>query len=324
VDKYWQSIDPKSYFTKTDSSDPRLGDFARAFKGNEASETVVIAGYPDDEGITINGGRPGASKAPGTIRRAFYKMTPHLMVKEPPVIADHGDLMLNMSLSERHGMVREAAATALSRRLRWIGLGGGHDYGFPDAAAFMDVFQKESPLIINFDAHFDVRPTTKGMSSGTPFFRLLEEFAKVEFWEIGIQSQCNSQNHLKWLEDRGAQVILWDDIMSSGVGLVDRVVARMGESLLRPRPTFLSVDIDSFSSAYAPGCSQSFATGFDPAEFFRLFDLLCARLDVRALGVYEVSPPLDVDDRTSKLAALILHRFLRHQPRWQKTAVDFV
>jgi formiminoglutamase len=52
-----------------------------------------------------------------------------------------------------------------------------------------------------------------------------------------------------------------------------------------------------------------------PSDFFPLFDLLIRRLDVRALGIYETSPPLDQDDRTSKLAALIAHRFISRAGR---------
>ncbi|MEK7355711.1 MAG: arginase family protein, partial [Bdellovibrionota bacterium] len=63
-------------------------------------------------------------------------------------------------------------------------------------------------------------------------------------------------------------------------------------------------------SAVAPGCSQSWATGLMPREFFATFELIVTRLDVRALGLYEVSPPLDQDDRTSKLAAQIAHHYI--------------
>jgi formiminoglutamase len=196
-------------------------------------------------------------------------------------------------------------------------LGGGHDYGFAEASGFLKACGGSGvrPLVINFDAHFDVRPDTKGLSSGTPFYRMLSSGAALDFAELGIQAQCNSKVHLKWLEDRGARVLTMEDIEASGESFETCAVRLLGDWILRPRPCFISVDIDAFSSAVAPGCSQSWATGFMPSDFFPLFDLLLRRLDVRALGIYETSPPLDIDDRTSKLAALIVHRYVSRAGR---------
>ena len=60
------------------------------------------------------------------------------------------------------------------------------------------------------------------------------------------------------------------------------------------------------------GCSQSWPTGFTPNELLPLFDLIYKNTDVRVLGLYEVSPPLDQDGRTAKLAAQIIYQFLSH------------
>lgn len=272
----------------------------------------MIAGYPDDEGIKNSGGRVGANEAPRAIRKHFYKMTPPAFSNVAPRLADLGDLVAPAkTLEARHELARARVRETLKGGHRWASLGGGHDYGFADGAGFLDVFAGQRPLLINFDAHLDVRPVKGPISSGTPFFRLFETFKSFDFLEIGIQSQCNSRPHLHWVRERGSRIVGYDGWLASGRSLTEETVAVMGDWILRSRPTYLSVDIDGFTSAQAPGCSQSFATGFEPREFFELFDLLCARLDVRILGLYEVSPPLDVDDRTSKLAALILHRYLQ-------------
>ncbi|MNL46507.1 Formimidoylglutamase [compost metagenome] len=76
------------------------------------------------------------------------------------------------------------------------------------------------------------------------------------------------------------------------------------------KKVFLSVDIDAFTSSEAPGCSQSWTTGLFTKDFMAALAWLIASYDVRGLGIYEVSPPLDQDNRTSKLAALIAHKFI--------------
>ncbi|HEX4923162.1 MAG TPA: formimidoylglutamase [Bdellovibrionales bacterium] len=309
----WAPTESSLFFKKNDPDDPRLGELVSTELRGDPS--LVLAGYPDDEGIKNSGGRTGAKDAPKTIRKYFYKMTPSAFAETQPRVVDVGDLTITGELEARHERVRQRVRETLKSGHRWAGLGGGHDYGFADGAGFLDVFGEEKPIVINFDAHLDVRPVRGAISSGTPFNRLFAAHKSFDFAEIGIQSQCNSRKHLEWVEQKGARVVAYDRWLASGRSLTEDVLATLDDWLLRPRPAYLSVDIDGFSSAHAPGCSQSFATGFDPNGFFELFDFLCARLDVRILGLYEVSPPLDQDDRTSKLAALILHRFLQNTAR---------
>ena len=317
------------FFSRGDSEDPRLGDLARPLdsitgtkdlkaaiaKETSSQDVAVILGYPDDEGIRINGGRPGAAQAPRAIRKPLYKMTPDLERDVRLKILDAGDIEPSgKDLGTRHNIGRDYALATLESGARWVGVGGGHDYGFSEADAYCTwaVANGHRPLVINFDAHLDVRPTTKGLSSGTPFYRMMEKYHQtgIDFLEIGIQPQCKSRSHASWLTSRGGRILSLDQWVASKTPLDAYINKHASDLLLRPRPALISVDIDAFSSSVAPGCSQSWATGFEPREFFEAFDLLLARLDVRALGVYEVSPLLDQDDRTSKLAALIIHRFL--------------
>lgn len=309
----FQPLDAKLYFTKNDPKDPRLGDLVIKTASKKDDIEFILAGYPDDEGIKLNGGRLGAAEGPNKIREFFYKMTPSLFESTTPKFMDIGNLNLKENLEQRHEFVRASVKSALEKENRWIGLGGGHDYGYSDGAGFLDWCQTQKttkPMIINFDAHLDVRPKDKGPSSGTPFRRLLELGYDFDFFEIGIQNQCNSQEHLKWCQAQGTKILFWDEIMMSQNSQSLSVLRFLEENLISPRPCFLSIDIDGFASSYAPGCSQSFATGFEPNEFFKVLEVLRKRLNIKVLGIYEVSPPLDTDNRTSKLAAQILHRFM--------------
>jgi formiminoglutamase len=152
----------------------------------------------------------------------------------------------------------------------------------------------------------DVRPLKQEAHSGTPFFQLLSEFPQLDFIEIGIQPQCNARAHLDWSKDRGAKIITIDELR-------DAKFATQWNELLKSyqgRPCLLSVDIDAFSSTVAPGCSQSWAWGLTPNEYMQLFAPIAQFLHLTQMGIYEVSPALDQDSQTSKLAALIAHRWL--------------
>lgn len=254
----------------------------------------------------MNGGRPGAKAAPETIRTYFYKMTPSLLNPKAQTLVDLGNVPTTLPLAERHERGREVIRAALGQGLRTLSLGGGHDYGYADGAGFMDYCLSKNlrPVVINFDAHLDVRPTDKGFHSGTPFNRLLTQYeGKFDFIEVGLQNQCNSLAHLNWAKDKGAQILLYQDMLE--VGLKSSLEALVKNH--KGRPCLLSVDIDAFTSNEAPGCSQSWAMGLQIQDFLPTLKMLQATLDVRSLAIYEVSPPLDQDNRTSKLAALILH-----------------
>ncbi|MGZ3805494.1 MAG: formimidoylglutamase [Pseudobdellovibrionaceae bacterium] len=315
----WTSAtDSKLFFTRNDPADPRLGEWVSALALNHSTDlssikspSWTLLGYPDDEGILLNGGRGGAQAAPDFIRTYFYKMTPSLLKAQRQSLVDLGNLSTKFPLPERHECGKEIIKSALNLGHRTLSLGGGHDYGYADGAGFIEhcLAQNERPLVINFDAHLDVRPPEKGFHSGTPFHRLLTQYeGQFDFIEVGLQNQCNSLEHLHWAQKKGAQILLLQDIRE--VGLKESLSALLAP--FQGRPCFLSVDIDAFSSTEAPGCSQSWTTGLHIQEFLPTLKLLQTELKLKSLAIYEVSPPLDPDHRTSKLAALILHHTLFH------------
>jgi len=305
----FQPIAQELLFSRNDSADPRRGEQVKVIDSIESlSPGFVVAGYPDDEGIKNNGGRVGAANAPDLIRKFLYKM-----VASPSSLYDIGNLLPKSPLPDRHEIARKTAARALTNHHRWIGLGGGHDYGYADGAGFLDwaKTQKKKPILVNFDAHLDVRKPGPTLNSGTPFYRLSEMGVEFDFIQIGIQRQCNSEAHLKWSRDRNHLIITLEDYWTSHLSLSEYVIQQMGDLLVQSRPCFVSVDIDAFAWPYAIGASQSWPTGLEPKEFWPCYLLLLKRLDVRALGIYETSPPLDFDSGTSKLASLIADTFLR-------------
>lgn len=303
-----QPADPTLFFSRRDSNDPRLGDFVQK---ELAKPEVVILGYPDDEGIEINGGRKGAALGPDQIRRWLYRMTPHPK-REMKGFADLGNLPPTTSLDLRHEDGRKIVLEHLQQEHHVLALGGGNDYAYADGMAFLDAFQDQRPIIINVDAHLDVRETDKGLSSGTPFYRLLESGVKFDFIELGIQSQCNSTKHWNYVEQKGGRILSFDELIDSGLSLTEFTVRALGDALLRRRPAFLAIDMDAFAWPYAVGTSAAWPLGLNPSDFYSCLQMLLKRLDVQVMGLYEVSPPLDQGGGTARLAAQFAHGFLHH------------
>jgi formiminoglutamase len=298
--------DSSLFFSRRDPSDPRLGEIALKSSG---TEQVSIMGYPDDEGIQLNGGRVGAAQGPREIRHWLYRMTPHPR-RGIKSFFDGGDLASKVALSERHEMARQIVGQRLLNKVQVLTFGGGNDYAYADGMGFLDRYKDSQPLVINIDAHLDVRGTEKGLNSGTPFFRLLESGVRFDFLELGTQSHCNAKDHWNYVENRGGKIISMDEILESGLPLTEVVTRSVGDWLLRPRPTFLAIDMDAFSWPYAMNTSAAWPLGLDPHQFWTLLNILLRRLDVRVMGIYEVAPPLENGPGTAKLAAQWAHCFL--------------
>src|ERR1044071_7043336 len=61
------------------ADDPRLVEAVDLWKGDPADlrpGRAVLLGFPQDEGVRRNNGRPGAAEAPDAIREYLYRLTP--------------------------------------------------------------------------------------------------------------------------------------------------------------------------------------------------------------------------------------------------------
>lgn len=294
-------------------SDKTIGSFLKTNKEEEAN--YVLMGYPDDDGIKYNGGTTGAKEGPALIRKHFYKMTPTKSMEDHRIY-DFGDLTFakDSSLEARHNFAAKKVAEKLKHKKKVLTFGGGHDYGFADGLGFANSLSENDEVIVfNFDAHFDLRNLDKGVTSGTPFYRLNEKFKeRLRLFELGIQHQCNSESLYNYAQkNTNIKTLTYEEIFPNHTFNADSFKNFVKPMPSTKKPCYVSVDIDGFSSQFAPGCSQSWPTGFDMTSFFNILDIIQANFDIRVFGIYEVSPPLDQNFKTSRLASLIAYRFLQ-------------
>lgn len=305
--------------------DPRLGDLlGRSVDGATA---VVIAGFPVDEGVRRNGGRPGAAEAPAEIRRWLLRMTvdPRLAMAMTACLArvvDLGDLLPSGSLERDQERLGEAIAPHLAAGRRVIVLGGGHETAFGTflghAGASRRVF------IANLDAHPDVRPLRvidgrPQAHSGSPFRQAIEHGsgACVGYAVAGLQPQAVAAEHLAWMRGRGATAVFADELPRDEHGRADLLSALPPWSA-GPRgrvEVMASLDLDAVAAPAAPGASAPSVAGVCVESWLSAAEQLGGDARVRSLDLVECSPPHDEGGRTARLAALTLWRFLRGAAR---------
>ena len=272
---------------------------------------VALLGVPQDIGIERNGGRVGAAEAPSAIRRALTKLAPTAFLaaiqRGDLALCDLGDLdtegkTLEQIHDEHHDLVEQLVRKGIVP----IVLGGGHDCAWPTTRALSSV---GTPFgVINIDAHTDVRPLNEGRAhSGSPFRQMLDmphsHLAAGGFVEFGIQSTSASAYHIASVRDAGMHVMMLDDIRHAGaVAAWDRALTHAAAA----GGLYVSVDMDAFASAYAPGVSAPAADGLTPAELRPCIHRAASSGALVAFDVVEVNPRYDVDGRTSKLAAQLI------------------
>ena len=68
----------------------------------------------------------------------------------------------------------------------------------------------------------------------------------------------------------------------------------------------MSIDLDGFSSAYAPGVSAPSPLGFAPHFVYKILSFIFASKKVISCDLAELNPTLDQDNITSNLAAKLV------------------
>jgi formiminoglutamase len=298
--------DPSLLFAST-PDDPRLGE--RVKPGIPPRGGIALVGFADDRAIVNGRGRPGAAAGPAEIRRFFFRLTPGDAGELDGVaLGDLGDALPSpsSSIEEVHQQAEEGAFAALQAGACVILLGGGHDGAFASHSALLRAVS--GPVAgVNVDAHLDVRPLRDGkITSGTPFRRVAERGGqRYHLSEFGIQPQHNARAHRTFCEEHGFPIVTL--ARARDVGVAKAFAHTMGHD---EAALAVSLDLDSVEAATAPGVSAPCPDGFTAAELFACARAAGADPRVRVLDVMELSPPLDQDSRTARLAAMAIWSFL--------------
>lgn len=297
------------FFTRNDKNDPRLGQVVRREPDDYYSADIVIVGCPQDEGVRRNNGRVGAAAAPDAIREQFYRLTPFNIKKK---IFDLGNVIIGGTLEETHGTQFNVVSQLLSDGKRIIVLGGGNDISYPDGCAMAEVFGPEQWIGVNIDAQLDVR-IAEQRNSGTPYRQLLEEkhLLPTYFYEVGYQTHFCSPVYYEYIRNLGVHRISLELLRSraeADIEIKEQIRQKfIGHS--SSLNTFFGFDLDVVRSADAPGTSAPSPLGLRAGEFITLVKYAASLANTKIIEFSEVNPTYDVDNRTTKLVAIGMHRF---------------
>ncbi|UCH10575.1 MAG: formimidoylglutamase [Fidelibacterota bacterium] len=296
----------------TNPADPRLKHRIQLWDGQGAD--AVLLGVPFDLGVELGGGRPGAAGGPTAFREALRRFgttydAEHDIEFDHLHLADAGDLEVTDDVAATHQRLTESLTAILDGGTTVVTFGGGHDATFGSVQALMNKYP--SVAGINVDAHLDMREVENGrISSGTPFRRILEDLhlPGENLVEFGLHANVNSHAHLNYALEKGVKCWTRGQLREPVAATI--FSDELQQLSNRANTLFVSLDLDVFAAAYAPGVSAPGTEGLTPEEGRQLAFAAGRHPGVRRFELMELNPRFDVDLRTSRLAVMLLCAFL--------------
>ena len=199
----------------------------------------------------------------------------------------------------------------LSQQITPIVLGGGHDVALGHYLGIEGFLRGQSRTrlgIVNFDAHFDLRPVVDSGNSGTPFFQILKrENIEVHYLPIGIQSSANTIELFVTADSLGVSYLTAEDCRRLGRHGVKEELQSLIEQVDH---VYCTIDLDEVSSAYAPGVSAPSPLGLNPWYIIETISYLKESDKVIGWDIAEMNPKFDLDNMTARLAARLVDAIL--------------
>ena len=272
-----------------------------------SSHTIGLLGFACDEGVSRNLGRRGAALGPEALRKALASLC--LDEKFNHKIIDYGTVScIDENLELAQSALGEKIASLVGQRVHPLVLGGGHETSWGHFLGLKNFLQNKRWGIINFDAHFDLRPQLEGDrgSSGTPF-RQIADFCKLKnmpfnYLCVSIQKHANTASLFEAARKYGVQYILADHIHQ---GALPQHLGRIKAFCKDLDYIYLTICLDAFSAHLCPGVSAPQPRGISYSQFSPLFKEVLASQKVCSADIVELAPPFDNDSRTAKFAASI-------------------
>lgn len=149
--------------------------------------------------------------------------------------------------------------------------------------------------ILHIDAHSDLYHGFEGdpHSHSCPFARIMEEGLASRLVQIGIR--CLTPHLREQNKNFGVEVLKMKDYALDKIPQFNR-------------PIYISLDMDAFDPAYAPGVSHHEPGGFTSRQVFEIIHSI--EVPIIGADLTEFNPDRDVSGITAALAAKLMKEML--------------
>ena len=236
----------------------------------------------------------GAALAPPLIRAALRSDHGNMAAESGAelgvdiLLGDAGDLALSESDGD-DALIAAAVAEAAADGAIPLVFGGDHSVTVPVIEALA---ARHGPVdILHFDAHPDLYDDFEGnpRSHASPFARIMERGLARRLVQVGIRTlnrHCREQ-----AERFGVEIVEMRHFTPQAVPMPEG-------------PLYLSLDLDGFDPAFAPGVSHHEPGGLSVRDVLAVLDRV--RAPIVGADIVEYNPDRDLNGVTAVLAAKLV------------------
>jgi arginase len=251
---------------------------------------IIIQGIEFDEKSSY---QQGPKLAPPLIRKALHSGSLNLFAEngtsiETDKIQDKGDFKISNyfdieTITQKH----------LDTNSKIFTLGGDHSITYPIIKAHHNKYPKLD--ILHIDAHADLYDNFEGdkYSHACPFARIMENGFAIRLVQVGIRTLNTHQ--AEQAEKFEVEVHQMKNLDLSKISEFKN-------------PLYISLDMDGFDPAFAPGVSHHEPGGLSSRQVIDLIQNLKA--NVVGADIVEYNPKKDFKEMTAFLAAKMMKEIL--------------
>ena len=193
---------------------------------------------------------------------------------------------------EGYDLIYKAISAELAENRSVLSLGGDHALAYPVIAAHAERYP--GLTVVQFDAHPDLYDNFENnpYSHASPFARLMETGLVSRLVQVGIRTA--NAHQLEQAQRFGVEIIeawRWQEVLSKTFDA----------------PVYVSLDLDVFDPAHAPGVSHHEPGGLTPRDVFTTLRHLPGLVGA---DLVELNPSRDHADMTAALAAKCVKELL--------------
>ncbi len=253
-------------------------------------EKIIIQGIKFDEKSSYQN---GPKLAPALIREALNCGSANMFAEnldsiENSKIEDKGDFEISEYFD-----IEKITKNHLNSGAKIFTLGGDHSITFPIIKAHSKVYPKLD--ILHIDAHCDLYDNFEGdkHSHACPFARIMESKLAVKLVQVGIRTLNTHQ--AEQAEKFNVEIHQMKDLDLTKIPKFKN-------------PLYISLDMDGFDPAFAPGVSHHEPGGLTSRQVINLIQ----SIDSQVIGadIVEYNPNRDFQNMTAFLAAKMMKEIL--------------
>ena len=250
------------------------------------TKKIILQGIQFDEKSSF---MRGPAAAPPAIRKILNNGSANFFTEEGIDLTSHpyedkGDFAINDYFD-----IEDITSKNLEKGIPILTLGGDHSITYPVVKALGTLYT--SIDILHFDAHADIYDEFEGdkYSHACPFARIMEENLAENLTQVGIRTLNSHQK---------------EQAIKYNVDIREMKNLKTDDLGLFKNPIYISLDMDVFDPAFAPGVSHHEPGGMTSRQVIEVIQQIEA--PIIGADIVEYNPQRDNNDITGALAAKLL------------------